>query len=129
MKTIKKSLIYFCVIFTITTLVSSVLQLYRGQITDTNAHIIDRGVIILIAIITITLFSKIKLKNKMISYLTSYSISMLIVFTYVWISSFWEELHPNAYRDIFLNFTIVYILVIIAITIIDYLKNKKQKVV
>lgn len=126
MKVIKKSSIYFCVIFTITTLVSSILQLYMGQVMDTNAHIIDRGVVILIAIITITLFNKIKLKSKMISFLISYSISMLIVFIYVWITGFWEELHPNAYRDIFLNFTTVSIVVAIAITTKDYVKNKRQ---
>lgn len=126
MRTIKKSSIYFCVIFTITTLVSSILQLYMGQVTDTNAHIIDRGVVILIAIITITLFNKIKLRSKMISYLISYSISMFIVFAYVWITGFWQELHPNAYRDIFLNFSAVSIVVAIAITTKDYVENKRQ---
>lgn len=126
MKTLKKPSIYFCVIFTITTLVSSILQLYMGQVTDNNAHIIDRGVVVLIAIITITLFSELKLKNKMVSFLTSYIISMLIVFIYVWITGFWQELHPNAYRDIFLNFTIVSFVVAIAITTKDYVKNKRQ---
>ncbi|HSQ87233.1 DUF6608 family protein [Romboutsia sp.] len=116
----------FCVIFTITTLVSSILQLCMGQVTDTNSHIINRGVVVLIAIITITLFDKIKHRSKILSYLIPYSISMSIVFAYVWITGFWEELHPNAYRDIFLNFTVVSIVMAGAITAKDYIKAKSN---
>ncbi|APU59718.1 DUF6608 family protein [Clostridium botulinum] len=125
-KTIKKSAIYFCVIFAITTLVSSILQLCMGQLTDTNSHIIDRAVVVLIAVTTITLFDKLKFKNKNLSFIIPYSISMGTVFVYVWISGFWQELHPNAYRDIFLNFTAVAIVVAIAVTAKDYIKTKKQ---
>lgn len=113
-------------IFTITTLVSSILQLCMGQVTDTNSHIINRGVVVLIAIITITLFDKIKHRSKILSYLIPYSISMSIVFAYVWITGFWEELHPNAYRDIFLNFTVVSIVMAGAITAKDYIKAKSN---
>ena len=97
-----------------------------GQVTDTNSHIINRGVVVLIAIITITLFDKIKHRSKILSYLIPYSISMSIVFAYVWITGFWEELHPNAYRDIFLNFTVVSIVMAGAITAKDYIKAKSN---
>ncbi|BDB00757.1 hypothetical protein CBOS2020_08310 [Clostridium botulinum] len=97
-----------------------------GQLTDTNSHIIDRAVVVLIAVTTITLFDKLKFKNKILSFIIPYSISMGTVFVYVWISGFWQELHPNAYRDIFLNFTAVAIVVAIAVTAKDYIKTKKQ---
>ena len=125
-ETIKKSVVYFCVIFAITTLVSSILQLCIGQLTDTNSHIINRAVVVLIAVTTIKLFDKLKFRSKILSFIIPYSISMGTVFVYVWISGFWEELHPNAYRDIFFNFTAVAIIVAIAVTTKDYIKAKKQ---
>ena len=97
-----------------------------GRVTDSNFHIIDRGVIVLIGVITLTLLNRIKLRNKILSYLASYSISILMVFAYVWLSGFWEEQHSNAYRDIFLNFTVVYIVIVITIIIKDYINGKKK---
>ncbi|QUH26177.1 DUF6608 family protein [Serpentinicella alkaliphila] len=122
---LKPGFILFCVIYAVTTLFSSALLLYQGQPTDTNLHILNRGAVILIAVITIILFEKIKLKSKVLSYFVPYAISMGIVFLYVWISGFIEPLHPDAYRDIFLNFTSVTICVIIVITIKDRLKEKR----
>ena len=37
-----------------------------------------------------------------------------------------EELHPNAYRDVFLNDTIAYIVVYACVKIYDKLKAKKE---
>lgn len=114
--------------YTITTIVSSSLQLYMGQLTDTNFHILNRAAVVLIAVITIMLFDKIQFKNKLLSYLVPYVISMGIVFFYVWLIGFIEPLHPNAYRDIFLNFTGVSICVMIVIALKDkYKRNKNTK--
>jgi hypothetical protein len=55
-----------------------------------------------------------------------YVISMGIVFSYVWILGFFEELHPNAYRDIFLNFTVITICVMIVITIKEKLYKRSS---
>lgn len=124
----KRGLILFCVMYTITTIVSSSLQLYMGQLTDTNFHILNRAAVVLIAVITIMLFDKIQFKNKLLSYLVPYVISMGIVFFYVRLIGFIEPLHPNAYRDIFLNFTGVSICVMIVIALKDkYKRNKNTK--
>ena len=83
-ETTRKGLILFSVMFSFTTILSSFLQLTNGQMTDTNFHILNRAAVVLIATITILLFETIKLKNKILTYLVPYSISMGIVFIYVW---------------------------------------------
>ncbi|TYQ18408.1 UNVERIFIED_CONTAM: hypothetical protein Cloal_0840 [Acetivibrio alkalicellulosi] len=126
--TLKHGGIIFSVLFTITTLVSSSLQLYQGKTTDTNLHILNRAVVVLIGVITIILFHKFKTKSKILTYLIPYAISMGVVFLYVWFVGFFETLHPNAYRDIFFNFTGVTVFVIIVIKIKEKVSeyNKKQ---
>lgn len=72
------------------------------------------------------LFDGIKPKRKVLSFLVPYAISMGLVFLYVWIIGFFETLHPNAYRDVFLNFTAVAVILWIIATLKDNLKTKKQ---
>jgi hypothetical protein len=124
---LKRGLILFSIFYSGTTILSSSLQLYKGQLTDTNYHIINRAVVVLIAVITIMLFDEIQVKSKVLSYLVPYAMSMGIVFLYVWITGFIEPLHPNAYRDIFFNFTAITIFVMIAIFIKDKWKGNKIK--
>ncbi|WP_280772088.1 DUF6608 family protein [Salipaludibacillus daqingensis] len=121
---LKRGFLFFCVIFAITTLISSSIQLFSGQPTDLNIHILNRAAIVLIAVITISLFDRIKLKSKVFTYVVPYVISMGIVFLYVWLTGFFVTLHPNAYRDIFLNFTAVTIGVIAVIIIKDKINKK-----
>ncbi len=128
LKELRSGLILFSLIFTITTLLSSGLQLFQGQLTDTNFHILNRGGVILIAVITVQLFYKIQLKSKLLSYFLPYVISMAIVFFYVWLTGFIMPLHPDAYRDIFLNFTAVSCGVIFIIFAKDQLKASREKV-
>ncbi|HKL41981.1 MAG TPA: DUF6608 family protein [Clostridia bacterium] len=125
---LKKGIILFSMIFTVTTILSSFIQLFQGQLTDTNFHIVNRGGVILIAVTTVQLFYKIKLKNKLLSYFLPYAISMTIVFFYVWLTGFITTLHPDAYRDIFLNFTAVSLGVILIIFTKDQLKGNNKKV-
>ena len=127
-KLIKNGAILYCIVFSAATIVSSIIQLCMGQVTDTNSHIINRAVICIIGVLIITLIVNIKTKNRLLSCIISYTISMPIVFAYVWITGFFEELHPNAYRDIFLNFTIAFIIVAVTLTLIQYLRLKKRKI-
>lgn len=123
---LKRGMNLFCLIYTFATIISSSLQLYMGSLTDTNSHILNRAIIVLIAVIIITLFENIKFQNKVLSYLIPYIISMIIVFSYVWISGNFVELHPNAYRDIFLNFTGVTIIYCVVENIVKKSKKKQN---
>jgi hypothetical protein len=123
----KRGFILFSIIYALTTIISSSLQLFQGQPTDTNFHILNRAAVVLIAVITIILFDKIQLRSMVLSYLVPYAISMGIVFFYVWLTGFIEPLHPDAFRDVFLNFTSVAIFVMVVISIKDKWKRNKNK--
>lgn len=112
---LKRGFLFFSVIFTLATIFSSALQLSQGQPTDTNFHILNRAAVVLIAVATIQLFDRVRLKSRLLSYLVPYAISLALVFGYVWLTGFVEPLHPNAYRDIFLNFTAVAFVVMLVI--------------
>lgn len=126
--TLKNSLVLYCVIFTFTTLADNVWQISKGQTADSNYHIMNRAVVVLIAVITITLFDKLRFKNKLLSHLISYVISMSVVFLYVWVTSFFDPLSPGAYQGIFFTFTSLTIAFSILLEIRDRIKNKKSDV-
>lgn len=123
---LKQGFILFSSIYTITTILSSSLQLIQGQPADTNFHILNRAAIVFIAVITILLFDKIRLKNPILSYFVPYAISMGVVFFYVWLTGFVEPLHPDAYRDIFLNFTAVAACVMLVIFAKDRWQSSRK---
>jgi hypothetical protein len=125
--TIKRGLLFFCVVFSVTTLFSSILQLMTGQTSDTNFHIVNRGVIVFIAVLTIMLFSEMKFRFRALNCLVPYAISMGVVFLYVWLTGFVEPLHPNAFRDVFFNFTGVAVVIAVVITLMNALKAKRRR--
>lgn len=126
-KELKGGFIFFSVVYTIITILSSSEQLFQGQATDTNFHILNRAVVTFIAVLTVKLFEKIKMKSSVLSFLLPYGISMGVVFFYVWLTAFIEPLSKNAYRDVFLNFTAISICVAVILTIKDKWKKKKIK--
>ena len=124
--TIKNAVLLYCVIFTFTTLADNLWQLSQGQTADSNYHIMNRAVVVLIAVVTITLFDKLRFRNKLISHLISYIISMSIVFLYVWVTSFFEPLSPGAYQGIFFTFTSLTIVFSIFLEIKERISRKKS---
>ena len=111
MKNIKSTLNLFCIVFTIATLTSIALNLPFGRTTDTYSHILDRATLCLIGVIVVSLMLQIKFKHKYLEFIVPYIIFISLALFYVFLSSLWQELHPNAYRDIFLNDTIAYIVI------------------
>ena len=49
------------------------------------------------------------------------------VFVYVWLTGFIEPLHPDAYRDNFLNFTAISIFAMLVIFLKDNIKRRRNK--
>jgi hypothetical protein len=123
---VKNSALLYCVIFTVTTLLDNIWQLSRGQIADSNYHIMNRAVVVLIAVISITLFDKLRLKSKILSQLVSYSISMAVVFAYVWFTSFFDPLSDGAYQGIFVTYTSLAIIFSIMIEVKERMKRKRE---
>ncbi len=124
---IKNTLSVYCIIFTFITILSSAGQLFNGIPKDDNLHIINRSVVVFIGVLTLFLIAELDLKNKILNIVVPYAIAMAMVFFYVWLTSFWDELHPSAYRDIFFNFTAFYILMAIVVEIKNRFKRKPKK--
>ncbi|OON99231.1 MAG: hypothetical protein ATN35_01715 [Epulopiscium sp. Nele67-Bin004] len=101
----------FCIIFTITTLASIAVNLPFGRTTDTYSHILDRAVLCLIASIVVNIILNIKFKSKIYEFIVPYIVFISLALFYIFLSGFWQELHPNAYRDIVINDTIAYIVI------------------
>ncbi len=126
-KNVLKYLFYFSVIFTFTTIVSSVIQLVQGQVTDTNAHILMRGGFVLAATIAFALHENFRFKPRPLAYFSIYAIAQGMVFILVFITGLYSELHPDAYRDAFFNFTSVAIGVMAVLGIIEWRQTKRPE--
>lgn len=120
----KRIILLFCTVFTFATLASCFINLWLGHSTDTYFHILDRAFLTLIGSIVINIMMGINLQNKFLNLFTPYLIFILLAFLYVFISGFFEELHPNAYRDIFINDTIAYIVVAVGVHIYKKIQLK-----
>jgi hypothetical protein len=124
---VKNYTIIFCVIYTAATLCSSILYLCVGQETDTNFHLINRAVIVLIGTLTLAFALELKFKCAIFNYTIPYFASMPLCFLYVWLCGLFDELAKSAYLDIFLNFTIFYIIVCVIVFFVDKANTKKQE--
>lgn len=123
----KKIILMFCTIFTIVTLFSCIINLILGYETDTYVHIIDRAVLTLLGSAVIIMVLELKLKNGILNFLLPYVIFIVMAMLYTFITSFFEELHPDAYRDVFLNDTIAYIVVYICLKIYERIRKKRPQ--
>lgn len=105
----------YSIMYTIITLLNSVLYLINGIYEDPNGnwHELDRAIILLIGMVTFVLCTKLPVKSLILRYVIAYVPSLLLVFTYVWLSGFREELAGTAYRDIWINFTSFFVLLCI----------------
>ena len=114
---LKNIAILFCSIFTVATIAGCIINLLIGNTNDTYFHILDRAVLTLVGSIIIGIAIYIDFKSSILNCLIPYLIFIVFAFLYIFISGFFVELHPNAYRDIFINDTIAYVIVYIGILI------------
>lgn len=131
-KIIKENVIAYCTIYTITTILNSIIYLIKGIAEDPsgNWHELDRALILLIGVVAIQLFKRLKFNSKFLNFIIAYVPTMLMIFGYVFLRGLRTELASSAYRDIFINFTALYIIVAVIDLIIIKIKkglNKKDK--
>ncbi len=121
----------YSIIYTIITLINSVLYLANGIYEDPsgNWHELDRAIILFIGMIAFYLCTNLPVKPLIVRYFAAYVPSQLLVFAYVWFSGLREELARTAYRDIWINFTSLFILFCIGNTVISVCKEKKKKII
>ena len=124
---VKNKLAVTCIIFAGITLLSSVLNLTfagAGAVTD-DIHILARFLIVVIAIGSLYIFDWFQSWPLRIVHLVHYFVTMALVLMLVWLAGFVIELHPDAYRDIFLNYTGIYL--ILAVIEFVYLRARNRR--
>lgn len=119
----------YSIIYTITTLLNSVLYLVNGIYEDPsgNWHELDRAIIILIGVIAFELCTKLSVRPLILRYVIAYVPSQLLVFVYVWFCGFKEELAKTAYRDIWINFTSLLHCYVLSALLLVFIKRKRVK--
>lgn len=118
---IKKKFSIICITFTVITIISSALNLVKGNTMDSNLHLLSRFVLCLIAIGSLFIFEWLKNKPIYFVQMVHYACSLALVLIFVWSTQIIEPLSKNAYRDVFLNYTAIYI----AFAIVCILRDKK----
>lgn len=96
------------VLFMLSSLVSSSLQLMQGIEQDTNIHIILRFFVCSLTVLIMFLFTQVRLKSLAATIGLQYTVSLGAMFLLVYLSGYFIELHRHAYRDIFFNYTAVF---------------------
>ena len=119
----------YSVIYTAITLLSSVLYLSNGVYEDPsgNWHELDRAIILLIGIAAFELCTNLPVKSWILRYVAAYVPSQLLAFAYVWFSGLREPLAKTAYRDIWINFTCLFLLLCMVNTIVDICRKKRRQ--
>lgn len=119
----------YSILYTVTTWLNSILYLSNGIYEDPsgNWHELDRAMILLIGIVAFLLCTDLPVKPLIFRYIIAYVPSQLLAFIYVWFSGLREELAKTAYRDIWINFTSLFIILCIVNTMINIYKEKRNK--
>lgn len=126
-KWLRDIILLYCGLYTIATIVSSIKYLSMGIFEDPagNWHELDRAVVALIIVSAYALIRYIKIKNFFVKAIVVYVPTMVLTFLYVFLRGFTDELASSAYRDIFINYTVGFIVIsVIAFAVQSIIKNK-----
>ncbi len=126
---LKESIYIFSITYTLVTILNSVLYLVQGYRDDPsgNWHELTRAGIVLIGVTAYELATKIPIKNLSIRSVVVYIPTMGLAFGFIWLNQFIEPLAKSAYRDIFINYTSLFVMVSIAAIIKNNIKQRYTK--
>jgi len=116
----KSALILICIVYTLLTITSSGYALLVGRTMETHFHLLARFAVTSIGISSILMFNLLSRWPLWAVFAIHYSATMGIILGLIWLSGNFIELHPDAFRDIFLNFTPIYLL----FAVVFLIKNK-----
>lgn len=124
---LKESIIIYSIIYTITTIVSSTIYLFLGIRDDPsgNWHEITRALIVLIGVFAYELAKYLPIKNVVLRTLVVYVVTLGCAFFVVWSTQFIEPLAKSAYKDIFINYTGLFLTISILILIVNKIKHRE----
>ena len=118
---LKQAVFLYSALYTFATISNSVLYILNGYYEDPNGnwHELDRAIIVFIITLAYILVKTLKLRNYWLKSLVVYVPTLLLVLVYIWVTGIREPLAANAYRDIFINYTIGYT----AVSVVGWFKT------
>lgn len=124
---LKESIIIYSIIYTITTISSSAIYLFLEIRDDPsgNWHEITRALIVLIGVLAYELAKHLPIKNVVLRTLVVYVVTLGCAFFVVWSTQFIEPLAKSAYKDIFINYTGLFLTISIFTLIINKVKHRE----
>jgi len=127
---VKNKFSTICIMFTVITIISSVFNLVTGNTIDTHLHLLARFVLCSLGIGSLFIFELLKNKSIYFVQIVHYFCSLGLVLIFVCSTQIVEPLSKNAYRDVFLNYTAVYIaFAIVCIIRGRKIAKKEQKII
>ncbi len=123
---LKEGVIIYSIIYTITTISNSVAYLVQGVRDDPsgNWHELTRAMVVLIGVIAYELAIHLPIKNIVLRTIIVYAVTLMCAFFVIWSTQFIEPLAKSAYKDIFINYTGLFITVSIIIVIVKRIRNR-----
>lgn len=124
---LKQSVFIYSALYTVATIFNSILYLLNGFYEDPNGnwHEVDRAIIVLIVVFAFAMIKHLKLKNYWIKAVIVYIPTLLLAFAYVWVVGLRDTLATSAYRDIFINYTIGFVIASVVGWFVARIKYKK----
>ncbi|EHL16393.1 hypothetical protein HMPREF9629_01233 [Peptoanaerobacter stomatis] len=124
---LKEAVFIYSIIYTITTIVNSIAYLIQGIRYDPsgNWYELTRALIVLIGVIAYELARHLPIKNIFLRTVIVYVVTLACAFFTVSSTQFVEPLAKSAYKDIFINYTGLFIVITIIIVIFQKIKHKK----
>ena len=125
---LKESTFIYCVIYTIVTIMNSILYLIQGYRNDPsgNWHELTRAVIVFIGVVAYEMAVRLPVKNLFLRSVLIYIPTMGLAFVFVWLNRFIEPLAESAYKDIFINYTGLFIIVSAIAIIKSFIRKRKN---
>jgi MFS superfamily sulfate permease-like transporter len=118
----RRAAIWICVLYTLLTVTSSTWQLLQGVEHDSNLHLLARFAVTVVGVGSLALFAGLRRRFRRAPAAkaagSAYVISVAVVLALTWGFGRLEPLHPDAYRDIVLNFTAVWLVVALVVTLV-----------
>ena len=132
-KLIQHKFVAICIVFTLLTvfesilIVSDLVPAKEGK--GPYIHMIARFVLNACVIFSIYLYDCLTkvIRYKLVNYIIIYFVATSLVLGYVWVSGFYVELHPDAYIDMVISVTFMYLLYGVFILFHHFFKYKINK--
>lgn len=124
----RRTVLRVSVLYTALTVITSGYALAAGHSTDTHTHLLLRLGFVCVGIAAVDLYDVMRRRaprlGKWVSMVVAYSASVVVVMSGMWLwGAAGGDLHPDAFRDGFLNFTGVGVVLAMTLAVVDRVRG------